>query len=124
MDLLLAEGANGILYVEGETDFNLLKAWAKVLDHPLHKNWFEKKPFWHSNQGCNPKESRAHFFALRAITEETTTFTTTDSATTPIPRPNDCTRPCLRSLRIASNAIAADPTRIRIPSIDGKHSLW
>lgn len=67
MDILLADGSEGILYLEGETDFNLLRAWAKVLKHPLYEKWFTGSPFWHSNQGRNPAEARAHFFALRAI---------------------------------------------------------
>ena len=67
MDILLAESSAGILYLEGETDFNLLRAWAKVLKHPLYEKWFTGSPFWHSNQGRNPGEAKAHFFALRAI---------------------------------------------------------
>jgi hypothetical protein len=66
LELLLAEDAHGILYLEGPTDFDLLKAWAGVLDHPL-KLWFAGLPFWHNNQGRNPKEARAHFFSLKAI---------------------------------------------------------
>ncbi len=66
LDLLLAENAKGILYLEGTTDFDLLKAWADILDHPL-KEWFGKLPFWQNNQGRNPKETRSHFFALKAI---------------------------------------------------------
>ncbi len=66
MDVMLAEQSSGILYVENETDFNLLRAWARVLDHPL-KGWFEAQPFWHANQGRNPREAKGHFFALRAI---------------------------------------------------------
>jgi hypothetical protein len=66
LELLLAENAKGILYLEGSTDFDLLKAWAGVLDHPLNR-WFNGLPFWHNNQGRSPKEARAHFFALKAI---------------------------------------------------------
>lgn len=66
MDILLAEQSPGVLYVEGETDFNLLRAWARVLNHPLHE-WFTANPFWKSNQGRHPQEARAHFFALRAV---------------------------------------------------------
>jgi len=66
MDVLLVEQSHGILYVEGETDFNLLAAWARVLDHPLRR-WFSKNPFWHANQGRNPREARGHFFALQAV---------------------------------------------------------
>jgi len=66
MDMLRAEASGGILYVEGEDDFNALSTWARVLEHPLHK-WFAGLPFWHSNQGRHPREARAHFFALRAL---------------------------------------------------------
>ena len=66
LDLLLAENAKGVLYFEGTTDFDLLKAWAEVLDHPL-KGWFGGLPFWHNNQGRNPQEARSHFFSLKAI---------------------------------------------------------
>jgi predicted ATPase len=65
LDILLAEPSSGILYVEGETDFNLLRSWARILKHPLSV-WFTKSPFWHSNQGRNPREAKGHFFALRA----------------------------------------------------------
>jgi hypothetical protein len=66
LELLLAEDSDGILYLEGTTDFDLLKVWAEVLDHPL-KKWFLSLPFWHNNQGRSPKEARAHFFALKAV---------------------------------------------------------
>jgi AAA domain, putative AbiEii toxin, Type IV TA system len=66
LELLLAENAKGILYLEGTTDFDLLKAWASVLNHPMEQ-WFNNLPFWHNNQGRNPKEARAHFFALKAV---------------------------------------------------------
>ena len=66
MDILLAEQAPGVLYVEGESDYNLLFAWARVLNHPLYEV-LKCCPFRHSNQGRNPREARAHFFALRAV---------------------------------------------------------
>lgn len=69
MDMLLAEEAAGVLYVEGETDFNLLRTWAEVLGHPL-LTWFNGSPLWRDNRGRNPKEARAHFFALSAIKPE------------------------------------------------------
>ena len=66
VDLLLTEQSPAVLYVEDETDYNLLRAWARVLGHPLAK-WFGSNPFWHPIRGRNPREARAHFFALRAI---------------------------------------------------------
>jgi predicted ATPase len=67
MDILLAEEAPGVLYVESESDFNLLSAWAQVLNHQPICQWLAQSPYWHSNQGCHPREARDHFFALRAI---------------------------------------------------------
>lgn len=66
MDMLLAEKAVGVLYVEGKTDFNLLRTWAEVMCHPLLE-WFNDSPLWRDNHGHDPKEARAHFFALLAI---------------------------------------------------------
>ena len=69
LDLLLAENAQGILYLEGNSDFDLLRVWANVLNHPV-KAWFDDLPFWHNNQGRSPKEAGAHFFSLKAIRPE------------------------------------------------------
>jgi hypothetical protein len=66
LDMLLAEQSPGILYAEGETDLNLLREWAIVLQHPT-RNFFSKKPLFHSNQGSHPRESRSHYFALKAV---------------------------------------------------------
>lgn len=69
VDLMLADQSPAVLYLEGESDFNLLRAWANVLDHPTSE-WFERRPFWHTNQGRNPAEAKGHFFAIRAIRED------------------------------------------------------
>ena len=68
LDLLLAEQARRVLYCEGESDFKILEAWAKVLHHPAKK--FFDDPFFHSNEGRNPAEAKGHLFALRAIHPE------------------------------------------------------
>ena len=65
-DLLMADRSPGVLYLEGQKDFDLLAAWARVLDHPLTK-WLKDHPFWHDNKGRHPREAKNHFFALRAI---------------------------------------------------------
>lgn len=66
LEMLLAEDMPGILYLEGNTDFDLLQAWANVLDHPLNE-WFKSRPFWVKIRGRSPKEAKAHFFALKAV---------------------------------------------------------
>jgi predicted ATPase len=83
-DLLLAEQSPGVLYVEGETDFTLLASWARVLNHPL-REWFEGRPFWHSNQGRHPREARDHFFAIRAVTPGLNGFLLLDSDNRDLP---------------------------------------
>jgi predicted ATPase len=67
-DLLLAEQGREILYCEGESDFKILHAFAEVLKHPSLA--FFTKPFFHPNEGRNPKEARGHLFALRAIRQD------------------------------------------------------
>ena len=65
MDLLLAEQGRAVLYCEGQSDFDILRAWAGVLSHPA-KRFFDD-PFFHLNGGRSPREARGHLFALRAI---------------------------------------------------------
>ncbi|MEW6003145.1 MAG: AAA family ATPase [Nitrospirota bacterium] len=66
LDLLMVEQSSGILYVEGESDVNLLREWARIFEHPASQ-FFSKNLFWHNNQGRHPREARAHFFALQAV---------------------------------------------------------
>ena len=44
MDLMLAMEKKNILYVEGHTDLDILRAWAKILNHPITQ--FMENPFW------------------------------------------------------------------------------
>ena len=69
LELLLSETSGGVLYLEGNTDFDLLKAWAEILDHDLSR-WFKTRALWHNNMGRDPKEASAHFFALKAARPE------------------------------------------------------
>ena len=64
-DLMRAEQKR-ILYVEDESDFKFLCAWAKVLEHPLN-DWFQHRHYYHPLHGRKPGEAREHFFALRAV---------------------------------------------------------
>jgi ABC-type dipeptide/oligopeptide/nickel transport system ATPase subunit len=65
-ELLSAERSDAILYVESDTDFNLLQVWAELLGHPMAK-WFKENPFWHGINGSDPKEAKGHFFALQSL---------------------------------------------------------
>lgn len=66
LDILRAERAPGILYVEDESSFNLLREWGRILGHPICK-FFSEAPFWNPIKGRNPVEAKGHFFALRAV---------------------------------------------------------
>lgn len=65
MDLLLAEQGRAVLYGEGQSDFDILREWANILQHPSRK--FFDEPFFHVNEGRNPREAKGHLFALKAI---------------------------------------------------------
>ncbi|MBU0508185.1 AAA family ATPase [bacterium] len=66
LDILLAEQAQFVLYVEGQSDLDILKSLAKVLNHEAYPLLMSERLFWHSNQGRHPQEARGHLFALRA----------------------------------------------------------
>lgn len=67
LDLLRGQAADDkVLFLEGESDFRILRAWAKILKHRASK-WFEnKKSHWHNMRGKHPKEAREYFRALKA----------------------------------------------------------
>ncbi len=67
MDILLSRRGK-ILYVEDNSDFNILHAWAFTLDHPM-KEWFSD-PFYFPIKGNNPKRARNHLFSLRAVNKQ------------------------------------------------------
>lgn len=60
--LLEAHHKKRILYLEGETDLKILRAWAAVLEHSLCQ--FLEEPFWQRNTEDKWKAVR-HFEALR-----------------------------------------------------------
>ena len=68
MEVLQANGKK-VLYVEDNSDFSILRAWARILNHPLAK-WLsnpESNPFYYPIKGNSPKIVKNHFFALQAI---------------------------------------------------------
>lgn len=68
-DLLLAEQGRAVLYCEGQSGFDILRAWATTLSHPALR--FLNEPFFHAIGGRSPREARAHLFALRSVRPET-----------------------------------------------------
>jgi len=69
LDILSVESGLNVLYVEDESDFKILRAFAEQLDHPS-KGFFCDNPFFSPIHGRNPREAKAHFFALKAIRPE------------------------------------------------------
>ncbi|NOT02814.1 MAG: AAA family ATPase [Phycisphaerales bacterium] len=66
MDILLTEKSLGVIYVEDQTDADLVAAWAHLLGHPMAE-WFDTHRFVHLMHGRRPKEAQGHFFALKSV---------------------------------------------------------
>jgi hypothetical protein len=73
MDVLLAQDAPGILYVEGYTDINLLLEWARILNHPaydtLTTKLFWRPTVWESRHGAPGVKAKDHYEALKLVRE-------------------------------------------------------
>ena len=61
-DLILGHEAGGVLYVEGQSDERILRAWTRVLDHPLRA--FFSHAYVHWLRGRRLEHAREHHFAL------------------------------------------------------------
>jgi predicted ATPase len=73
-DVMLAESAPGILYVEDYTDLEILRAWAKALDHPalplLTTRLFWQKSAGDARRGGQGISSREHYETLQLVRED------------------------------------------------------
>ena len=61
-DLLLGQDVGAVLYAEGQTDERILRAWAKVLDHPLQEFFSHAYVHWLGGRRLN--QAKEHHFAL------------------------------------------------------------
>ena len=82
-DLVAALATPGILYLEGYTDLNLLREWARILGHPL-TDYLNRTPFWRGKQhpirpGASEVSPGDHFDALKLVKEEITGVWLVDS---------------------------------------------
>ena len=70
-DILLAQDAPGILYVEGYTDINILVEWAKILNHPVYETLttrlFWKPTVWEPRPDASGIKAEKHYDALKLI---------------------------------------------------------
>ncbi len=66
-DIMLAMAAEGVLYLEGRTDLDILRAWAEALNHAasdLLGRVFWKPTVWEVRHGAEGVKARDHFDAL------------------------------------------------------------
>ena len=73
-DIMLALDAPGVLYVEGHTDLDILREWARVLRHPaeelLTTRLFWKPTVAEVRPGAPGILARDHYGALRLVRED------------------------------------------------------
>ncbi|HYD49837.1 MAG TPA: AAA family ATPase [Terriglobales bacterium] len=73
-DVMLAIEAPGVLYVEDYTDLETLRAWARVLQHPIERllstRLFWKPVVWQPRDGAAGIRSREHYDALKLVRED------------------------------------------------------
>lgn len=61
-DYYMAEQTGWILYLEGSTDLDILRTFAKRLNHPVSE--LLERPFVHYLNNNQPQKARDHFFSL------------------------------------------------------------
>ncbi len=84
LDLLKVEQSGGkVLWVEGKSDFDILRAWAEVLKHPVRKWFNDLNIYWCNMKGKRPKEAQDHFKALQAVFPTMRGFVLIDSDNEP-----------------------------------------
>lgn len=102
-DIMLAEGAPGVLYVEGETDLEILRSWARVLQHPalelLTTQLFWKRTVNQPHAGAAGILARDHYAALGLIRENLPGLELLDGDARPDIQPTEITGHGLQRLR-------------------------
>jgi DNA polymerase III delta prime subunit len=73
-DIMLALDAPGVLYVEGHTDLDILREWARILRHPaealLTTRLFWKPTVSETRPGAPGIVAREHYEALRLVRDD------------------------------------------------------
>ncbi len=83
-DIMLALNSPGVLYVEGSTDIEILREWARILNHPLYDLLKSTKLFWKpivsdlriKGTGIS---SRDHYEAIRLVKNDVPALELVDS---------------------------------------------
>jgi AAA domain, putative AbiEii toxin, Type IV TA system len=70
-DIMQALETPGVLYLEDYTDLNILREWARVLNHPAYETLttklFWKKTVWETREGSPGIKARDHYAALTLV---------------------------------------------------------
>ena len=73
-DIMIAAEAPGVLYLENYTDLEILREWARVLDHPVQQflrvNLFWKPTVIETRPGASGISARDHYDALRLVRQD------------------------------------------------------
>jgi hypothetical protein len=73
-DIMLALDVPGVLYIEDYTDLEILRAWARVLDHParelLTTRLFWKRTVVETRPGASGVRARDHYEALQLVRDD------------------------------------------------------
>jgi hypothetical protein len=72
-DIMLALDAEGILYVEGRTDLDILRAWAKALNHraqDLLQRVFWKPTVWETRSGAEGVKAQDHYEVIKMVRDD------------------------------------------------------
>jgi predicted ATPase len=75
-DIVAALATPGIMYLEGYTDLNLIREWARILKHPL-ADYLSRTPFWRAKQPPGRPDAAEvpvsdHFSALKLVDTDIT----------------------------------------------------
>ena len=72
-DIMQALETPGVLYLEDYTDLNILREWARILNHPAYETLttklFWKKAVWEARDGGPGIKAREHYDALKLVKE-------------------------------------------------------
>jgi hypothetical protein len=102
-DVMLTPGAPGILYLEDYTDLDILRAWARVLDHRarelLTTRLFWRRTVVESRPGAPGVQAREHYEALRLVRDDLPAVELVDGDARPEIQPTPITGQGLQRLR-------------------------
>jgi predicted ATPase len=73
-DIMLAAEAPGVLYLDGYTDLNILREWARILNHPVYtvltNNLFWKPAVAEARPGAAGILAKDHYDALKLVRDD------------------------------------------------------